>query len=385
MKSFNIGIILSLVLFLGIGSVTHAIDVQFSGDDGDFSVPSLWVGEVRIIALEALGQGLGMTVRTDTSGGNCQWTTPDETTVRFDEGAAFVALPDRVIQFAVEVQRFQNHYYVPLLGALDMLSDLGFRMAYRPELDEVRYHHRDLNLANTLNNERDKWAFDVIVIDPGHGGKDPGALGKKGTREKTIALQVAKRLKPLLEERLKVKVVMTRDKDVFVPLSERGKIANTAGGKLFLSLHCNAARNKRARGIETYFLAPARRERALQVALAENSVIQYEETTAEYPDLTDEGYILTVMAQSTFMKESEALASVVQDETSRTLNLPNRGVDQAGFYVLIGASMPAILFEMGFLSNAKEEMLLRSAQFQQQLVEAICQSVEEFVNRRQGL
>jgi N-acetylmuramoyl-L-alanine amidase len=120
------------------------------------------------------------------------------------------------------------------------------------------------------------------------------------------------------------------------------------------------------------------------VALAENSVIQYEETTAEYPDLTDEGYILTAMAQSHFMKESEELASVVQDATSRALNLPNRGVDQAGFYVLIGASMPAILFEMGFISHPKEEMLLRSAQFQQQLAEAICQSVERFVKRHQG-
>ncbi len=338
-----------------------------------------------MIELEALGQGLGMTVHIVPSGGNCQWTTPDETTVRFDENSSFVVLPNRVIQFTVEIQRFQSHYYVPLLGVLDLLSDLGFRMAYRPELDEVRYHHRDPNLANTLSTERDKWAFDVIVIDPGHGGKDPGAIGKKGTQEKTIVLQVAKRLKPLLEEHLNVRVVMTRDKDVFVPLSERGKIANAAGGKLFLSLHCNAAHNKRARGIETYFLAPARRERALKVALAENSVIKYEETTAEYPDLNDEGYILTAMAQSHFMKESEELASVVQDKTSRTLNLPNRGVDQAGFYVLIGASMPAILFEMGFLSHPKEEMLLRSAQFQQQLVEAICQSVEEFVNRRQGL
>ncbi len=385
MKSFNKRIISFLILLLGIGSFTHAIDVQFSGEDGDCSVPSLWGGEVRMIELEALGQGLGMTVHIVPSGGNCQWTTPDETTVRFDENSSFVVLPNRVIQFTVEIQRFQSHYYVPLLGVLDLLSDLGFRMAYRPELDEVRYHHRDPNLANTLSTERDKWAFDVIVIDPGHGGKDPGAIGKKGTQEKTIVLQVAKRLKPLLEEHLNVRVVMTRDKDVFVPLSERGKIANAAGGKLFLSLHCNAAHNKRARGIETYFLAPARRERALKVALAENSVIKYEETTAEYPDLNDEGYILTAMAQSHFMKESEELASVVQDKTSRTLNLPNRGVDQAGFYVLIGASMPAILFEMGFLSHPKEEMLLRSAQFQQQLVEAICQSVEEFVNRRQGL
>jgi len=363
---------------------TFGADLSFIGDDGDFMVPSRWVGEVRMVDLATLGQGFQFTVETDTIKKTCVWNISDRTRIKFTEKSAFVALPENVIQLTVEVQRDNNHYYAPLLGILDLLSKLGYTLAFRPELDQVSYSHRTVDQSDEMKNERDKWAFDVIVLDPGHGGKDPGAVGKKKTKEKNITLQVAKRLKPLLEKRLHVRVVLTRDRDEFIPLAERGKIANTAGGKLFVSIHCNAAKNRTASGIETYFLAPARRERALEVALAENSVIQYEETTTQYPDLTDEGYILTAMAQGHFMKESEDLAGMVQDETSRALNLTNRGVDQAGFYVLIGASMPAILFEMGFISHRKEEMLLRSSDFQQELAEALYRSIEAFVRRHRG-
>lgn len=376
-------LIVLLVVLVGFSNAL-AGDILFVGNRGIFHVPSQWIGDVRIADLQSLGQGLGISVEIDSSGKFCLWSVSASQQVRFDVESSFVALPNRVVQFTIEVQRVNDRYYAPLLGTLDLLSDLGFRLAYRPELDQVQYRRWDADLSENLLSERDRWAFDVIVIDPGHGGKDPGAIGKKGTKEKTIVLQVAKRLKPLLEETLNVRVVMTREKDVFIPLSERGKIANNAGGKLFVSLHCNAARDRRAHGIETYFLAPARRERALEVALAENSVIRYEETTTEYPDLSDEGYILTAMAQSHFMKESEDLASVVQNETARALNLPNRGIDQAGFYVLIGASMPGILYEMGFISNKKEEMLLRSAEFQQALAEALCKSIEVFITKHSG-
>jgi N-acetylmuramoyl-L-alanine amidase len=372
------------ILCWGWVSVASAANITFVGNGGQFQVPYVWIGDIRMADLTMLGEGLGIPVTEDSASRFCTWSVSPGISVRFDVGSAFVALPTTILQFGIEVQRFENAYYAPLIGVLELLSDLGYRVAYRPELDQVQFRQQADDLSGALTGERNKWAFDVIVIDPGHGGKDPGAIGSKKTKEKDITLQVAKRLKPLLENRLHVRVVMTRDKDKFVPLSERGNIANSAGGKLFVSLHCNAARNRRARGIETYFLAPARRERALQVALAENSVIHYEETTTQYPDLTDEGYILTAMAQSHFMKESEYLASVVQNETSRALNLPNRGVDQAGFYVLIGASMPGILFEMGFISNKKEEMLLRSAEFQKELAEALLKSIEAFIARYSG-
>jgi N-acetylmuramoyl-L-alanine amidase len=359
-------------------------NLTFTGDEGDFNVPFHYVGEVRMVDLVSLGQGFRYSPETDTVKKTCIWNISDSIHIKFTEKSAFVALPENVVQLTVEVQRDNNQYYAPLLGTLDLLSKLGFTLAYRPELDQVTYSRRTIEQSDDMKNQRDKWAFDVIVLDPGHGGKDPGAIGRKKTKEKNITLQVAKRLKPLLEKRLHVRVVMTRDRDVFVPLAERGKIANAAGGKLFVSIHCNASRNRKASGIETYFLAPARRERALEVALAENSVIKYEETTAEYPDLTDEGYILTAMAQGHFMKESEDLAGTIQEKTCQALNLPNRGVDQAGFYVLIGASMPAILFEMGFISHRKEEMLLRSSEFQQELAEALYRSIEAFIQRHSG-
>jgi N-acetylmuramoyl-L-alanine amidase len=359
-------------------------DLHFRGEAGDFVAGSYYVGEVRMVELAALGRGLHFAADPDSAKRTCTWVVSDSIQIQFKEKSAFVKLPRKVIQFSTEVQRHDNQYYAPLSGTLDVLSNLGYALAYRSEIDQVDYHPRTVDLTTDLKNDREKWAFDVIVIDPGHGGKDPGAIGKKKTKEKNITLQVAQRLKPLLEKRLKVKVVLTRNRDEFVALSERGKIANAAGGKLFVSIHCNAARNRKASGIETYFLAPARGQRALEVALAENSVIQYEETTAQYPDLTDEGYILAAMAQGHFMKESEDLAGTVQEETCQALHLPNRGVDQAGFYVLIGASMPAILFEMGFISQPKEEKLLKSAGYQRELAEALCRSIEAFVHRREG-
>jgi len=384
MRLYLVTNLAAIIMALASPVLSSSADITFVGNEHSFRVPCISVGDVHLANLVRLGQGLAMSVSADSSGSCCIWSASSGMAIRFEMGSAFVALPSRVLQFPVEVQRFEDSLYAPLLGALDILSDLGFRISYRPELDQVQYRRQDTDLSGALIDQRQKWAFDVIVIDPGHGGKDPGAVGSKGTKEKNIVLQVAKRLKPLLEQRLKVRVVMTRDTDKFVPLSERGNIANSAGGKLFVSLHCNAARDRKAHGIETYFLAPARRQRALEVALAENSVIQYEETTAQYPDLTDEGYILTAMAQSHFLKESEYLASVVQTETARVLNLPDRGVDQAGFYVLIGASMPGILFEMGFISNRKEESLLRTTRFQQQLAEALFRSIEAFVSRYSG-
>ncbi|NQU06717.1 MAG: N-acetylmuramoyl-L-alanine amidase, partial [Calditrichaeota bacterium] len=229
-----------------------------------------------------------------------------------------------------------------------------------------------------LDADKDAWAFDVIVIDPGHGGKDPGAVGPTRLYEKDVVLDVGLRLRKALMKH-GIKIIMTRDKDIFIPLDERGRIANRAGGKLFISLHCNAiGGGKRAYGIETYFLAPAKTERAMRVALKENSVICFEESQDQYQDLTEENFILLTMAQSNFARESEHLAGMVQNKVSRGLSLPDRGVDQAGFYVLYGASMPAILVEMAFISTRSEEKKLRDKKFRQRLADYICKAVLNF-------
>lgn len=237
------------------------------------------------------------------------------------------------------------------------------------------------SLDDILEREQERWRMDCVVIDPGHGGKDTGAIGVTGQKEKDIVLAIAQRLRNLLQKNTDLKVVLTRDDDRFLALNERTQLANRVGGKLFISLHCNSTKSGRGNGAETYFLKPARNERAMEVALLENSVIRYEESRNQYQDLTEENYILLAMAQSEFARESESLAALVQNNLCMKTSLRNRGVDQAGFYVLVGASMPAVLVETAFLSDKREEKLLRTKKFQQQVAQALYEGIMEFMQR----
>lgn len=236
----------------------------------------------------------------------------------------------------------------------------------------------DDHILENLEKERQKWRIDTIILDPGHGGKDPGAIGAGGLLEKNATLAIAKRLKKELESRLKVRVLMTRETDTFVPLKARTQFANKNEGKLFISIHANAMPNHRVRGFMTFFLSPAKTDEARTIAQFENQVVRFEESTEDYQDLTNESYILSAIAQSTFQKESEELAAMVQEQLNKKLDIKDLGVHQAGFYVLMGASMPNILIETAFISNRNDEKLLNSESFHQDVAEAVCESVRKF-------
>ncbi|MGB5850388.1 MAG: N-acetylmuramoyl-L-alanine amidase, partial [Ignavibacteriaceae bacterium] len=225
------------------------------------------------------------------------------------------------------------------------------------------------------------WNFDVIVIDPGHGGKDPGAIGLNKINEKDINLKVALKLGKLIEEQMKdVKVVYTRSTDEFVDLYKRGKLANEHGGKLFISIHCNSTKTKptNATGIEVYLLRPGRTQEAINIAERENQVIEYEDDPTRYEQLTDENFILVSMAHSSYMKYSESFADMLNTQFRNNTKLKARGVKQAGFYVLVGASMPSVLIESGFISNKKDVNYLDSSSGRTQLSEAIFEAIEEY-------
>jgi N-acetylmuramoyl-L-alanine amidase len=236
--------------------------------------------------------------------------------------------------------------------------------------------------TETRDADRARWNLDVIVLDAGHGGKDWGALGVTGVREKDVALGITLKLGRLLEKNLKgVKVVYTRKDDRFVELDRRGQIANAGGGKLCISLHANSLRRKPSptRGFEVYLLRPGKTEDAIAIAERENSVIEYEEGYAErYKELTDENFILVTMAQSAYMRYSEDFADMLQQELEKATGIPNKGVRQAGFYVLVGASMPNVLVETAYLSNREDERLLKSEQGQQKFAEAIYRAVKRY-------
>ena len=233
-----------------------------------------------------------------------------------------------------------------------------------------------------LENQRKRWEMDVIVLDAGHGGRDYGAIGVTKVKEKDVALGVTLKLGRLIEKHLKgVKVVYTRKTDTFVELHRRGQIANEAGGKLFISIHCNSLSHKPSstRGFEVYLLRPGKTEDAIEIAERENSVIELEEGYEQrYQKLTDENFILVTMAQSAHVKASEFFADLLQKEIKENTDIPDRGVKQAGFYVLVGASMPNVLVETAYLSNRQDERILKSDKGQEEIAEALFDAVNKY-------
>ncbi len=221
----------------------------------------------------------------------------------------------------------------------------------------------------------------LIVLDAGHGGHDPGARGPGGVQEKDVVLDVTRRAARMIEDGLGIKVVLTRSTDVFVPLRERTNFANKQRADLFVSVHANAHPRSVSEGVETYFLSSeATDNEARQIAAIENNVVQLENPQSrQKTDLLKS--ILWDMAQSEFQQESSFLAETVQDSMTQSLRLINRGVKQAGFYVLGGAAMPAILIEIGFLTNPKEEKKLASADHREAIARAIYASLAEYKRR----
>ena len=245
----------------------------------------------------------------------------------------------------------------------------------------ITLHNKVFSNNNNREKNKQKWDFDVIVLDAGHGGHDYGAIGVNGVREKDVNLGITLKLGKLLEKNMKdVKVVYTRKTDKFVELYKRGQIANENDGKLFISIHCNSTPKKPtdASGFEVYLLRPGRTKEAISIAERENSVIQYEDNPGRYKALTDENFILVSMAQSSYMKYSEKFSDILNKEFSKDFSEPSRGVKQAGFYVLVGASMPSVLIESGFLSNKKDANYLKSSKGQQAIAESIFKAIKKF-------
>ena len=214
-----------------------------------------------------------------------------------------------------------------------------------------------------------------IVIDPGHGGKDPGAIAF-GMKEKDIVLGVAKKLAEQLQKDLDADVILTRESDLFLPLEERTAIANTNDADLFISLHINAHPSPRVKGFETYFLNLSTNEEAMRVAARENAT-----STHQMSDLQD---ILSDIMQNSKIYESSRLAERVHTSIESGLSEPpfalkDMGVKQAPFYVLIGAEMPAILIELAFISNPEDAKLLADDQFISELAGNISSGIQQYV------
>ncbi len=217
-----------------------------------------------------------------------------------------------------------------------------------------------------------------VMIDPGHGGDDPGAISSDKAFEKEIVLDISIKLRDILAKDTLFEVNLTRDDDTFIPLRERTLMANKQRADLFVSIHCNAARNKAARGTQVFFLAPARSDHARATAALENASIFLEEPS-ESDTLDDLDFIMADIIQNEFLRESSRLAVLIEEAIAEKTGLPARGPAGANFYVLNGSFMPAVLVESAFMSNPDDAALLKLDSFRNKVAQGIADGLRKFI------
>ena len=238
-----------------------------------------------------------------------------------------------------------------------------------------------LSLPQAAAQKNKKKQF-TVVIDPGHGGVDPGALGRK-SKEKDINMSVSKLLASMINEKYpEIKVIFTRTTDVKIPLVQRADIANKANADLFISIHSNASKSKTANGCETFTLGAGSSVEAKAAAMYENEVILSEENFEEiykgFDPRSSESYIIFELIRNHDMELSADIAQFVQNGMVKESKLANRGVSSAGFLVLHRTVMPSILVELGFISNSKDENMISSKEGQKKLAKGIFNGFSEY-------
>jgi N-acetylmuramoyl-L-alanine amidase len=236
--------------------------------------------------------------------------------------------------------------------------------------------------SNVYAQKEEQYTLKTVVIDAGHGGKDPGTNGKYA-KEKDIALAIALKLGTYIEENIPdIKVIYTRTTDIFVPLNERADIANKNNADLFISIHLNGNKDSRAYGTETYAMGLHKTEGNLEVAKLENSAILFEEDYSTQYEGFDpksaESYIIFSFLQNTSLEQSLNYAAFIEHEFKNKALRKSRGVKQAGFLVLWKTTMPSVLIEAGFLTNSREERYLSSTEGQEYIASAIYRAFKNY-------
>lgn len=238
-----------------------------------------------------------------------------------------------------------------------------------------------ISVAASVKSGNDPW---VIVIDPGHGGRDPGALGAF-SKEKAITMAIAQKTGEYLEQNIKnVKVIYTRESDTDVDLWARADIANKNKADLFISVHANSSSIKNVYGTETWVMGHHKDQQNLEVAMKENEVIllenDYSTKYEGFDPKSPESYIMFTLMQNVYLKQSTDLASKIQSQLKERVGRFDRGVKQAGFVVLFMTTMPSVLVETGFISNAAEEKYINSRQGQEYIASAIYRACSDYIS-----
>ena len=397
-------------------------ELQIESVDGSVQFVGLDVGYGFATVPMTLLEGLGWS--TTEVGDLLVLVGPEEIEIRLGHRTPFFRWNDQILQFVDTPYRIEGETYIPLqlltdffpkrLPTLYAFNEVNFTLqAADPSelrgdaLAEVKpgdgvsssdtlsspdpssNSNPDLTTREQSSSEPIpdplKEERRVVVIDPGHGGGDPGALGPQGLREKDVALAVAKIMADLLSREKGVDVYLTRSEDSFVPLWERGELATQWKGEnpgVFISVHANSVPERRSvRGFETYSLNVARTEHERRVVAIENAPLQVQGQNID-PDSDPEfAFLLRDLSNSGHQPWSVELSKIVQEEIGRFHPGPDRGVKQGPFAVLTNALMPSVLVEVGFLSNEDEGPLLGQDQFQDETARAVARAVMNFFDR----
>ena len=323
--------------------------------------------------------------------------------ITFSANSSFIQVDNQTIHLLNNIIIRDNIFYVPA-NSFNMLSQYYFTptVLYNNEnknFSIIDFQKDDitLNVDKILNKEKkDTLIYDIysnqqlniqgiktIVLDAGHGGKDPGAIGYYNIKEKNIVLDITNELGRYIERNHPdIEVIYTRTDDTFLGLRNRTNIANENKGQLFISIHANASTAKSARGFEIFLLGPNSVDEAMEVTIRENASIAFEENQEQYKL---ENQIIASLSQTTFLKESEKLALFIENNVKKELPKTRiRGIKQAGFHVLVGASMPNLLVEVGFISNKSEAKLLNKSSYRKQMAKGIYRGIADYIEYYQN-
>jgi len=281
---------------------------------------------------------------------------------RFMEGSRFVLINDEIEDMHAPAILYQGALMAPVSFVQSRILYLQLK-----ESETTIPKRARISPAGT-------YLLGKVIIDPGHGGKDPGALGRCGLREKDVTLDVSKRLKEILEVE-GFQACLTRSDDRFIPLAKRSQIANNYEADFFVSIHVNSAKVKNAKGFEVYYLAEAGDEAAKELAQEENACLKFEQASFDLKSSSDLEGILWDLVSTENRAESIQLANNISREAKKNLWVYQRGVKSAKFYVLKGARMPAILVEIGFISNRDEEQKLNDPNYRDFVAMAIAKGI----------
>uniref|UniRef100_A0A7V5XG64 N-acetylmuramoyl-L-alanine amidase n=1 Tax=Thermodesulfobacterium geofontis TaxID=1295609 RepID=A0A7V5XG64_9BACT len=287
-------------------------------------------------------------------------------------GVRVAQFDEKTVRVVLDLNSLTSYKIFKLREPYQLILDLiGKEKIQKSVAKEASKKEEYINLARQFG-----LGIKRVVIDPGHGGEDPGAVGPSGLKEKDVTLAIAKMLAQKLRSRLGIEVILTREEDKFIPLIQRPAIANSKKADLFISIHTNASPDSKSCGIETYYLNFTTDPEAMRVAALENA--------ASDKSLSDLQDLIKAILVNTKLSESKMLAEKVQEELVKELNkyypdTINRGVKYAPFLVLVGTRMPAILVEAGFISNPLEEKRLKDQQYLEMIAEGIAKGIEIYI------